>query len=1227
MDSLSGDNKDIGMTGVNGQSFLGSDATTFKTKHINTGIVFGFPLGSPDFTIDDDKITLLPHLSISLKKNFGGATTPLKFERIIHSTFTSEASIEVATSLAREKGINVNSDLKRQEMKSDRAVTIVEFAELGQANLLASKWLFLIGKNSVCIAKAVDQFRALLFILLVGTIAHNLGTFLERAGGKTCIINRYLETGNKICCAVVGFEFNNDMEFVFCIEPIFGRVKLSWTKMNIIWCEKCRKFGHSALECDAPVVSPFEPSRTFKKIVSDEHHLQLAKLYEKKSVSIFCSTAFGGKSWAQVVSLAGFSSGFHFSSGSSSSLSFFGASDSNIGSFLTLANNSFLNAYLAILECLLKLLTDQVSGILKKLSGIELVPIATPFCVFFPVTPTSLVLHLNVNIAIDDMSLTSAPSLSAVDDVVHNSSSSFSKVLTSKMGGLESKMVSISLVLENSPSISISSLVWKVAMCNLKDKVCPWIMNKFDGVQVFTSGLESGYLGANIIIIMDVSLAKHVCKVFEVSGRLISVKLLFKNKLSVMVLGLYADATLEKRLAYSYVINSIVVEALNGSTFVVLGGDFNKNDFGHSMSFRKDLDLSLGVKKCIDFILVSDGLHSSSFNQKWTLVWGASSILSLIRYADRLQKKNEDTKSVMSVMKFGKTADNFEYHTTKNDINGIWILLCQMSRNNRLVKTVASSRFYKLELLVAKILNAYKSENLERFQALVDKWLDLDFDQAVKFRSFLDNSYDKVLMAIDKYIKAFVNNKSQMIRSVLEKPFKKVTLDHLVDDRDLVLEPDLVKGREMYKQFSPFNYVNDSVFSGMMNQIDFDEFSLVVKDFLDGKAAGLFGISNEIWKHYNESVLREAWVSMIPKPYEWEEVLTNTRLIAFIETFRKILSKILSDYILRACSTHNVLCRDNFSVLKGTSTQSSIFVLILQDMRKAYDSRIKMCEKFVRFFGHIHNGHTNRIMMNFGLSKSYKVHNDLDQKEIDSKFMARTGKIEFNVGLTSYLAAGVFIDDTIWVGNCCTVTQKILNISSKFFDLIDISINTEKTVAIPINPRTSNTSLEVSRSPISITKVGEAHQYLGFGISDAVGETAAYFSDLGLHVGVEVYGLLLFTLAEMQAVALALECIPASSNVTVFFDNQVDSPRFLQQVKSHSGVLNNECADRTNLSSSVVLQSLASSVSDVDLYTVLCKSLVFEDWLANTKASFVDTKLAMSNLIKFVWSLVVGHRE
>ncbi|KAG9284359.1 hypothetical protein G9A89_023616 [Geosiphon pyriformis] len=297
-------------------------------------------------------------------------------------------------------------------------------------------------------------------------------------------------------------------------------------------------------------------------------------------------------------------------------------------------------------------------------------------------------------------------------------------------------------------------------------------------------------------------------------------------------------------------------------------------------------------------------------------------------------------------------------------------LVKTQSRDVRSVKTATSSRFHRLEILVAKILDAYKTGNMVRFQFLVDKWVDLDFDQTVIFKSSLGNGYDRVLVkqslasfrklyrsckflesktfedlriqtAIEKCIEAFVDNKDQMIRNVLEKPFRKVMLDHLVDNGDLILEPDLVKSRvdlimenwtrkravklsmpsQWQEQFSPLNYVDNGAFSGVMEQIDFGEFLLMVKNLPDGKAAGLSSISNEMWKHCDESVLvlllrllnlclvyksvpdawKEVWISMIPKPYEWDGVLTNTRPIALIETSRKILSKILSDRISRAC--------------------------------------------------------------------------------------------------------------------------------------------------------------------------------------------------------------------------------------------------------------------------------------------------------------------------------------
>ncbi|KAG9287840.1 hypothetical protein G9A89_017435 [Geosiphon pyriformis] len=68
VNSLSGDDEDVGMTGVNGESSLGSAVTTPKAKHVNIGTMFGSLLGSPDFTMDNDKIVLLSCLSISLEK-------------------------------------------------------------------------------------------------------------------------------------------------------------------------------------------------------------------------------------------------------------------------------------------------------------------------------------------------------------------------------------------------------------------------------------------------------------------------------------------------------------------------------------------------------------------------------------------------------------------------------------------------------------------------------------------------------------------------------------------------------------------------------------------------------------------------------------------------------------------------------------------------------------------------------------------------------------------------------------------------------------------------------------------------------------------------------------------------------------------------------------------------------------------------------------------------------
>ncbi|KAG9297237.1 hypothetical protein G9A89_015488 [Geosiphon pyriformis] len=161
----------------------------------------------------------------------------------------------------------------------------------------------------------------------------------------------------------------------------------------------------------------------------------------------------------------------------------------------------------------------------------------------------------------------------------------------------------------------------------LRSKICSWIVDKFDGVRVFTSGLDSGHLGVGVAVIMDVFLAHHMCKISEVSGQLLFIKLLFKSKFSVLILELYAGVSLAVWLSQAGEINSLIAKTVNKSSFIILGGNFNEDGSHKCASFRKCLDLGLanslvkslavklptwansrGARKMIDYIFVSSNL-------------------------------------------------------------------------------------------------------------------------------------------------------------------------------------------------------------------------------------------------------------------------------------------------------------------------------------------------------------------------------------------------------------------------------------------------------------------------------------------------------------------------------------------------------------------------------------------------------------------------------------------
>ncbi|KAG9285169.1 hypothetical protein G9A89_004384 [Geosiphon pyriformis] len=603
--------------------------------------------------------------------------------------------------------------------------------------------------------------------------------------------------------------------------------------------------------------------------------------------------------------------------------------------------------------------------------------------------------------------------------------------LETMLEGLAVSVMSLSACLDGLALTDDDIIHWHKDINNL-------LIDKFNGVRVFTSGLDSGFLGAGVLIVVNSSLAKHVCKVFEVPSRLLSIKLLFKNKLSVSILGLYAGASLVIQFSQASEINSLIAKAINESSFVILGGDFNKNDSYKCVSFKKCFNLGLinslrgssfvksstwcnshGIFKTIDYVFVSSNLVGAvvdygvdgvkeyfDTNHKAVYVsMGLGSLFdvqlnSLRKQANRdcwkydIKNTSEIKWSEFRNAMAANTVmflDKFVIAKQFSDLDAMWNIVHKVMvlsaggmfkkkwfRSFDCVFNKVSFWFHRLELLVLDSVGALPVKSLFLSGASFDVIHSGLAKIKKSYHSFklLESKCaeeSSVRQAIEKRMESFEVNKGHTIRSVLERSFCKVVLDYLVDSRELVLEPELVKSKmdrimegwtrkcvvasdissDWTRQFLPLNHVFDGAFSNIMYSISFDEMFGVILNLPDEKAAGFSGIPNKLWKHCDKLVLdmllvllnfclscesvpglwREAWVSMIPKPYKWEGVLTNTCPIALIETARKVLSKILSDWIFLACNTFDVLHEDNFSVLKGMSTQSPIFVigLVIKD--------------------------------------------------------------------------------------------------------------------------------------------------------------------------------------------------------------------------------------------------------------------------------------------------------
>ncbi|KAG9296159.1 hypothetical protein G9A89_014751 [Geosiphon pyriformis] len=947
----------------------GDSNQILKSLRLVTKKAVDTPLEKINFldNVNDDNILLdtpviLPSLlknlvNVFVQKSFAmdieldkmtGKSFQKKLMVIICASFTSEASLVQTMEKMRAVNILVNTDLKKLTICLDRAVVVKEIP--------------------------------------VRTLAETVHAVFSKFGSVVSIK----------MCAVVCFDSAVLIDAVMEITLVLKGVNLCWSYLSSAKCAKCENLCHTSLNCS--VGGNVFSDGSVRRILSNDDKSRLASIYARCFASISCPVFFGDVSWANIVGRSSFPP-LPVCNGSTVSSVF-----SKIKPILMVSVE--LNNRFAALECSLVSLVECINRLAKRLDSSEpMVSWPSPGCQ--PLVTFSLQ-NQEVNIVMSESLGVTTNGLSAKMD----------------NAGLQEDVVYWHM--ESGSMVSI-------------------IMNKFDGVKIFSSGLDRKFLGAGVAIIMNNFLAHYVFKIKEISGCLVSVWLLFKSKLSVVILGLYASVFAETRFGQACKTNSVIAKAVNFFIFMVLSGDFNENGSRKSTSFKFCLDLELANSfsvKIIDYIFMSKNLlfvvasHkivsvSDFFDMEYNTVlvsvglgglldvWLNSNYKQANKNKWKFKIKNADANKwscfrAYLLDRFLESMNVFNDAKANRDLDTMWEILKEVVISSadsvfskhwfsvfNCQKNRQSLRFFKLELLVAKLIKCLSSGWKSEAARLFDVWFNLNDKGAFKTCTMFDCSENKenILDAINKCIENFSFNKRHMIKSVLKWPFKKMVLDHLIMDDKLILEP-----KEVKSTYALLSYVNDDVFSKIMNVIGSNEFLLVVKELPDGKAAGIFGIPNKLWKHGDVLVLG-GLLDILNTCLELG-ILTNIRPIVLVKTARKILLKILSDRISLACSEFNVFCGDNFLVLKDTSTQILIFTigLILDGL---------ICKT------------TNWIITDFGLTDKYTVHDGLNQGEVkrheqlcgyklDSRFFTRTSRADSKSGRTLFFVAGTFVNNTIW---------------------------------------------------------------------------------------------------------------------------------------------------------------------------------------------------------------------